>query len=398
MNGIEKLDRLIGAIYESAMMPQNWSKALALCAEYVGASGAHLLAVEKSSGLIREELFGGIYINRQDFTHWTQCHLPQDPRMTSGMMANIGLHEWRFCHAYLDKRFVARNEIYQDFLIPIGVRYTMGGLIDNTPTSKVMLGFLRTPHQPRFEVAEREAAIRFGYHVSLAYRLYSRNRALHGKAELSSCAINALDSAVFIVDNNAQVLHLNIKAEKLLAYKAGDLIVKFGALSCRVPALASKLSALIAQATQAPALGGVMLLPGIIDTQILLTPISAASELASDWQRPLALVMIRENSPLSPYDWPVNLSNISCQELPGFELGIAQEGSRNRLDCFAKIFRLTQREAEVLQGLLEGYATKEIAKRHDVSWNTVRSQVASLLQKTECRRQKDLIRLFLQGA
>ncbi len=353
---------------------------------------------KKNHGLIQEELFGGVYINRHDFTHWTERHLPQDPRMTSGMMTNIGLHEWRFCHAYLDNRFVAHNEIYQEFLIPIGVRYTMGGLIDKTAEHKVMLGFLRPPDQPRFEVAQRKAALRFGHHVSRAYRLYRHNLDLHNMSELGNQAINALVWAVLIINPHAKVMHLNAKAEQLLADDSGDLIVRSGTLSCRHPASVSKLSALITQATQTPARGGIMTMHGAGNRQILLTPLAVASAWVKDWQQPLALVMIRENGALSPRDWPVDLDAISRQDLLTFERDTLEQDSRNRLNRFAKTFRLTHRETSVLQGMLDGYATREIAERHGVGRNTVRSQVASLLQKTECRRQKDLIGLFLKGS
>jgi DNA-binding CsgD family transcriptional regulator len=63
-------------------------------------------------------------------------------------------------------------------------------------------------------------------------------------------------------------------------------------------------------------------------------------------------------------------------------------------DHFGNLYRLTRQEAKVLQGLVAGYSTKEMAERHYVSYHTVRSQLASLLQKTGCHQQKDLLRLF----
>jgi DNA-binding CsgD family transcriptional regulator len=68
----------------------------------------------------------------------------------------------------------------------------------------------------------------------------------------------------------------------------------------------------------------------------------------------------------------------------------------NPNDHFGNLYRLTRQEIKVLQGLVAGYSTKEIADRHYVSYHTVRSQLASLLQKTGCHRQEDLLRLFFQ--
>jgi len=78
-------------------------------------------------------------------------------------------------------------------------------------------------------------------------------------------------------------------------------------------------------------------------------------------------------------------------------LGGESDAPTNAYGQFAKTYRLTPQEAKVLQGIIEGYCLKEIASHHDVSFNTVRSQLASVMQKTYCKRQKDLVRLFLVG-
>ena len=64
---------------------------------------------------------------------------------------------------------------------------------------------------------------------------------------------------------------------------------------------------------------------------------------------------------------------------------------------FAHKHQLTPQETKVLQGIVEGFVLKEIADRHAVSINTVRTQLKNVMQKTYCKRQKDLVRLFLAG-
>jgi DNA-binding CsgD family transcriptional regulator len=56
-------------------------------------------------------------------------------------------------------------------------------------------------------------------------------------------------------------------------------------------------------------------------------------------------------------------------------------------------FRLTGAEARVLAGLLEGLQISEIAHRYGVSGNTVRTQVQRLFEKTNTKRQSDLVRV-----
>lgn len=64
---------------------------------------------------------------------------------------------------------------------------------------------------------------------------------------------------------------------------------------------------------------------------------------------------------------------------------------------FAKFYRLTYKETQVLKDLIEGQSIKQIAANYSVSYHTVRSQLASIMSKTDCKTQKDLIRLFLRG-
>jgi DNA-binding CsgD family transcriptional regulator len=61
----------------------------------------------------------------------------------------------------------------------------------------------------------------------------------------------------------------------------------------------------------------------------------------------------------------------------------------------AKHFRLTRAEQRVLLRLAEGLAPKQIAEELRVSVATVRTHIQTLLFKTACRRQIDLLRLVL---
>lgn len=53
---------------------------------------------------------------------------------------------------------------------------------------------------------------------------------------------------------------------------------------------------------------------------------------------------------------------------------------------------ISGRELEVLRELAAGYSNKEIARRLDVSPNTVKTHVARLFEKLEARRRTEAIR------
>ena len=56
-------------------------------------------------------------------------------------------------------------------------------------------------------------------------------------------------------------------------------------------------------------------------------------------------------------------------------------------------FRLSPGEARIATALAEGLVLREIAQRHGVTYETVRTQLRRLMDKTGSRRQADLVRL-----
>ena len=59
---------------------------------------------------------------------------------------------------------------------------------------------------------------------------------------------------------------------------------------------------------------------------------------------------------------------------------------------------LTEREQQVLQGVFEGLANKEIAARLDVSEGAVKAFMQQLFQKTGVRTRSQLVRIALEGS
>lgn len=368
----DKLNHLIGVLYETAIDPSRWSEAMELCARYAGGIAAHMLTIDKRFNQPVFSVHGGEFATQENESDYVDHYMNIDPRMTSGMMDDAVVHEWRFCHAYFDKQFVSRNEFYQDFLIPIGGRYVMAAWVNDGLEQHTVIGLHRAVDQPLFGDAERAAAQHFSGHLQRALRLQAHTQSLQVKAELGARTIETLvmGKATLIVDAKAGILHLNAGAEHLLNTRSCELVCKSGRLFSSNPQNQAKLATLIAEATGCPAVGGAMLLPGSEIRQVFVAPMPAASRFAQDWQIPLVLVLVEA------------FGNTSISE--------------DAYQHFAKSHRLTRQETKVLQGIVEGFSAKEIAERHAVSYNTVRSQLASLMQKTDCRRQKDLIRLFLR--
>jgi len=59
---------------------------------------------------------------------------------------------------------------------------------------------------------------------------------------------------------------------------------------------------------------------------------------------------------------------------------------------------LTEREQQVLQGVFEGLANKEIASRLGVTESAVKACLQQLFQKTQVRTRSQLVRIALEGS
>lgn len=390
MEDDETFDKLIGVLYETAMEPARWTEALEMVTVLTGAVGAHLFVQDKASGAIVESLFGGESISEQNTGEYISHYMHIDPRVNSDMMQGAVVNEWRACTPYFDRKFVSGNEFFQDFLIPNGVRYSLGAHVDDDGKQLALLGLHRSQKQSPFAKREHQLAQRLGSHIQRALRMYRLTKQLQTQAALSHYALNMLGGMFFVVDGENRVLYTSVEAEQACIFEHSTLSYRFGRLSCREPATASALSAAITRATSEPAVGEFIDMPGSIARQILVNPLKASLATTGYWQRPLALVLIKENHESACAE-TLDTDRANPDFLP------ETDSKRDALQRFAASHRLTSRETEVLSGLLKGHSTREIADVNNVGYNTVRTQVASLLQKTGCKRQTDLLRLFLAG-
>lgn len=64
---------------------------------------------------------------------------------------------------------------------------------------------------------------------------------------------------------------------------------------------------------------------------------------------------------------------------------------------FSELYSLTNKEIEITQQLVRGLSVKEISEESTISTHTIRSQVKSVLKKTQTSRQAELVSLVYNG-
>ena len=78
------------------------------------------------------------------------------------------------------------------------------------------------------------------------------------------------------------------------------------------------------------------------------------------------------------------------------ELAISSDGvDPAALAVFAAATSLSKAEADLVKAIANGHSLSELAKARGVAVSTIRQRMKSVLGKTGCRRQTELVRLVL---
>lgn len=208
-------------------------------------------------------------------------------------------------------------------------------------------------------------------HLQAADRLTRRLSKANMLAATAFSALDALHHAVFLLDQDARILHCNRVADVLL--QRGDgLVSRQGVLHAASRTCTNQLAALLARAAGRaglpPSAGTLRLALGIRDGGLALVAMPFRQE--AEWsliRAPAVLLCVTQLDILPPP--------------PARQI--------------AKLFGLTAAEGALAADLLAGLDLREIAERRGRSINTVRTHLAHLMAKTDVKRQSELMRLLV---
>jgi DNA-binding CsgD family transcriptional regulator len=179
-------------------------------------------------------------------------------------------------------------------------------------------------------------------------------------------------AAAFLLDSVGRIVYMNRSAEEILS-SADGLMLRRNKVIATNPTQQSKLRLLIGAA--------------IASAQT--SPPSPAGAIALERRsghRPLFVRVL-----------PLRVDLERGQMPPGHALLLIADPDvavKDPTDFLKDLFSLTTAEIEVAVSLRAGLSLTEIAAARRVSIETVRSQIKSILQKTNTRRQGDLILLL----
>ncbi len=261
-----------------------------------------------------------------------------------------------------------RSEWYADYLRRANVFYSMGAVLFRDELSSGTLTVLRSKQQGVFDGEERILQV-LCPHLQRALTIHRRI----GGAAAGYAALNAVPFGVILLDTKIRVLFANEAATKVCDNNDG-LAVRFG----RVVAASLEKRKLLANMLSRAALFAIDP-AGAADDYISITRPSG--------KKPYQLFVTPVRVPFG-FD-PYSAAVLIC-------IGETMAGAVAP-GALAKLFGFTRQESRLASMLSEGQELAGAAAKLNITYETARKHLQSILRKSGSHRQSELVRLIPGG-
>jgi DNA-binding CsgD family transcriptional regulator/PAS domain-containing protein len=361
------IDRVIEAAYESTLAPAG----MPILLESLGrAFNSHFVDIYARTddhvrmrglafGLDKrdyEEEFLGVWARRNVWGQRRPVRVPGEVVSTRQIVAPDELK---------------RSEMYCDYLGPRGLHEGLRLAIWVGEGWIQDISLLRSWRSGPFTTAEMTAAHRLLPHLQRCAAVTRRLRQAAAFAQAGASALDALRQGIFLLAADGRVLWANRAAEALIA-DADALTLERGVLcpatAAAEPALRNMLARVLGGGARRRLSATLRLAraSGRLPLALIALPVGAESDWS--WMHPPAAVIVTSDPNTDP---------------------------QPRAALLGELFNLTASESGLAADLLGGRTLAEIAIQRGRSINTVRTQLARLMAKTDTNRQSDLLRLLM---
>lgn len=358
---------LVAMTYEAAQTPDLWTDVLAQLGRAAGLDAWVLFSQHKPSRTIDLALVGGERMNATTFDRYLKQFLPIDPRLAAVRDMPAGrIVVTQHIH---DERFVARNPFYQDYLIPSGRRWDIGGRAFLSDEREYILALSRGQERGAFAGAVCDQVQGYFEHVHRAIGLMERLGRLDQQTEMGEASLASNAWAVFSLGRDGHVRDGNGPAHALL--RSGRMLQsEAGRLKLVDAQLRARWSDQLQRCT------------------FTRQPVSMLLRDPESGQRCSLTVTRCQRPPKSLLGGVSELAHFMVIVAPLDEKPMV---SRQQL---MDLFGMTPTEARLACNLAQGMTLDSHAERVGVTLATVRTQMRAVLSKAEVRNQSELQRLL----
>ncbi len=365
-SGLGHSDDIIAAIthiHAAGLDAEKWPAALSCMTDLIGGHGASLEFMERPSFRHRGMYAYGLPAVGAYLEHYA----PMCPRVPHAARQPAGavIYDGQYCYdAAMDA-----NPFFAEFLAGYDMRYSLGGVVTQSPTELVLTGVQISPRQGHPSQAKIKLMEVLLPHVQQATDVMRRLGKLSDAEATFERTLDWLMDGVVLLASDGSVRYANIAAQKI--FRANDgIAIRRGALTIEAGAAAAKLGAAM------KAIG--RLRDASVETMVqadFMVPrrSEAASYLLS--VRPL----VGETAAAGDTVALLFIHDPLVRKTSGAKL-------------LAQVFGLTTAEADVANALCLGLSPDEYARQNKISANTVYTHIRHLKDKTGSRRMAELIR------
>lgn len=270
-----------------------------------------------------------------------------------------------------------RSRFYNEFGRPSGMGRMLGSVLfdggekDAVPLPFTNLCWYRAPDREDFARDDVRRLRQLLPHFQQAMRIQYRLRALQLQANVEAASSGAFGIASVLMDASGRILEMNPLATAQIECGTPVLHSSGG----RLKAIGQRCSPSVQEALAYCKATG-----------------RAVRILAQSGDRHQIL---KANLVALPVDTET-LAGVNEQPRFLLLLEIPRTAQREIIDGAARLFGFTQAEQEIVLGLLDGLNAEQIAAMRCISMNTVRTQLRSVLAKTQTTRQIDLVRMLVR--
>jgi DNA-binding CsgD family transcriptional regulator len=357
---------LIDVAYEAAMDATQWQHFITLYRDRLGAECASLMHVDRRQ-------------SKMSITH----DIGFDPRWEKAYQTYFVKIDPRlkFARELLDKHAVMSDEVlcrycnfrssefYQAYLRPQNRVHFMGfGSVRSRDDWFTTLAVQRTEAQGPFDSDDEAFHRAIKPHVERALQIHDRIGHVTQRGYEIEAVLDQVSTGIILFDDKGRLLHANAYADRILA-ECDGLVSRRGFLSAGNPGDNGLLTNLLTDVL-AGGPGGAM--PVSRNTRrplnVLVAPLRHVAEFARTVETRAAVFLS------DPDRHP---------EIPAA--------------VYKRLFGFTPAESRVADELVKGQGVKHMAARFAVTEDAIRKTLKSMFQKTDTRRQGELVALLLSS-
>lgn len=373
----QQVPALIASIYEASLEPQRWTGFLEKFGAALRSPGSQIWANDFAQRTVDLDVGFGSFGATQGFAtaemnsfaaHYCQCNVwLEDPSLHNpGTVVNSS--------TLFDDKKLPSTEWYGDWLRPQGLFYSCAAVVDVQHDRSFNVTVLRARSAGEYSREELGLVQQLMPHLQTAFVIHRRLYRTQALLNASLAVLDELPMGMVLLDERAQVMHRNCRAQSLMqrsqllsetggnglraANPVDDRWLQKAMRECVSTGLGK--AAHVGRANRFRGLAGQQL-------QIMVAPLPMKS---------------------SPY-------GESCAAM--LLISDPDLGIPSLHEVLRGLYRLTLAEAQLAQSLINGWSLQEFADRQGVSIHTARSQFKSAAAKVGVNRQADFVRVLLTG-